>query len=195
MKLLLLSFIKDRRVWVVLVIIALLYVAYSAHASVIFDKGKLTGIVEQTAIFEEEKRIMREAYDEEIRRLNKLKVDVESKLQAKLDATNKRLETRLEEVNREAETTIANLRNRNLRLSIELRDTAANAATTELAAATASRNGARRAELSENAAEFLIGFAARADRVAERLQTCQSTINEYHEAVNEYNRKYITYEF
>lgn len=131
-------------------------------------------------------------YDTEVARLAELVATTEQTLADKLAEIERSAKQELLEVLDEKETTIAKLRTGNLRLSVELRRSAAASATTELAGSTALRHATYRAELSEAASEFFIGFAADADDAAVRLGQCQQTIRTYLETVADYNAKHTS---
>lgn len=77
---------------------------------------------------------------------------------------------------RRTDAVIADLRNRNLRLSIGATCASSGNAAATTAASTGSSDGATRAELSDTAAEFLIGEANRADAVVAQLTACQAVV-------------------
>lgn len=190
-----LMFLKDPKIIIILVVIAV--VAYSAKATVdnIQEASYNAGVAAERAVWVAKEEKEKLAYETEVNRLKQLVLDTETSLKNKLAEVETKGKDKLQEVINEKDTTIANLRSGNLRLSIELRNTSAEAATTELAGATAVRYATYRAELSETASEFLITFGADADRAAVSLGVCQETIRTYRETVEEYNRKYSTYVF
>lgn len=190
-----LAFLKDPKILIIIVVLGV--VAYSAKATVenIQDASFSAGQAAERAVWIDKERKERLAYDAELKRLTELVNTTEAELEAKLVAIEENAKEELAEVLNEQKVTIAKLRTGNLRLSIDLRHTAAQAATAELAGATAVRHATYRAELSEAASEFLIGLAADADRTAVMLTQCQTTVTTYLEAVEEYNRKYSTYTF
>lgn len=191
----LVSFIKDPRVIIIAATLAL--VTYSVKATVdnIQEQSFLAGQLDERNKWTERKEAEDAAREREILRLQQLVSDTESDLTSRLSKIENDLTEKFKGVIDEKDTTIASLRNGNLRLSIELRNKSAEAATTELAGAAAVRYATYRAELSEAASEFLITYAADADAAATALGSCQDTIRLYREKVAEYNSKYATYSF
>lgn len=80
----------------------------------------------------------------------------------------------IRKVNNEASNTIAALKRDNVRLSVSIKNNS-NRACTE-GTSTSLDNGETRAELSEEAFEFLAGEASRADRAVVQLSACQKII-------------------
>jgi prophage endopeptidase len=71
---------------------------------------------------------------------------------------------------------IADLRARAVRLSIPARCPAPRGGAGDAAASAGGRDGAARAELSDEAAQFLVGEASRADAIVHQLTACQAVV-------------------
>ncbi|MDH0048595.1 lysis system i-spanin subunit Rz [Comamonas terrigena] len=87
----------------------------------------------------------------------------------------------LKDARTEKDRVIADLRARNLRLRIPVVTTASAAcrgggAGSEAGPSTGQRDGEATAELSDAAAEFLVGLASEADDVARQLSACQAVV-------------------
>lgn len=189
------AFLRDPKILILLIVIGV--VAYSAKATVdnIQEASFNAGVASERQVWEKKREEEIAAYNEEVRRLTELVISTQVELSSKLAKLEEDSQKKLKGVIDEKDAIITKLRSGNLRLSIELRDAAAEAATTELAGATAVRHATYRAELSRASSEFLITFAADADIAATALGTCQETIRLYRRTVEEYNQKYLSYSF
>jgi hypothetical protein len=126
-------------------------------------------IAEQTAkrLAEEQKRVR----------------EIESKARAELDVIRKQYETRIKEGEDEKRRVLADLRDARRRLSIPAKCPEARRAPEGGASpAAAGGHAAERAELSPEAAEFLVGLASEADEVVRQLQAAQEVIRSYQKA-------------
>lgn len=184
------GFLKNPKVVLAIVLLGLLsYLAKSGIDSV-KETAYLKGVLATDLKWNELMLKQKKAYDLEIVRLNDLARETEAELNSKLVRLESDVKKQFQGALNEKDNLIDKLRSGNLRLSIDLRRTASNAATSDLAAATALRNATYRAELSEEASEFLITYAADADRAAIALGACQETIVSYINAVQDHNQKY-----
>lgn len=111
------------------------------------------------------------------------------KAKQKSTVINETVNKDLEKQNDKTEAIIADLRNDNKRLSINVKRLSAAKATAELAAGVATDHATSRVELSRESSEFLVRLAGRADETAVRLKGCQAHIRLLEETVSEYNAK------
>ena len=91
------------------------------------------------------------------------------------------------DVDQETNDTLDAVSDGTLRLSVQIRDLEARAATAEIASATAGRFHARRAELHEKTARDLIRLTGDANTTAVRLGECQAYLKEVGYVVERYN--------
>lgn len=150
------------------------YAAGYADASTKFLQAQ----VEQNAEFEKQ----RVKLEHQVQELQKA---VNEKSKVINETTHKDLEVQ----DAKTESIIADLRADNKRLSISVKRLSAAKATAELAAGVAGDYATSRAELSNEASEFLVRLAGDADRTAIRLQGCQAQLKLNQQAVAEYNAK------
>lgn len=175
--------------WYLIVVLGVAAVGWH-HLEKVKQEAFKEGYAKSQSEYAEIELRKQQAYELEVERLTDLVNKTQAELASKLSDIEKATQTKLQDVIDEKETTIDKLRRGNLRLSIDLRDTTAQAATAELAGSTAVRYATYRAELSEASSEFLIGLAADADDTAVRLGQCQQTVRTYLESVAKYNSTY-----
>lgn len=97
----------------------------------------------------------------------------------------------LKETKNETDSLINDLRNDNLRLSIELKNPRPTPRTCDAGTDSSTigvHHGTTRAELSETASGFLISLTGEADERVHQLSACQDTLEGYVEQSKQYNR-------
>lgn len=82
----------------------------------------------------------------------------------------------LQDEKAKADRVVSDLRAGNKRLRIAVADSACGSETGGTASGSGGRDGGTRAELSGEAAEFLVGLASEADQVVRQLQACQEIV-------------------
>lgn len=159
----------------------------------LYDAGKTEGqkdcADDRIAQLEAINKQYRDAQDE-ILRLQKERDDARLALANKEQDIVKEAEEQIDEVRNNQTTVVDNLRRTIDGMSVDLRDAKAEAATSRLAADTVASYARDQARLSESAVRFFVGEAGRADQTAIVLGSCQRVLEERQKAITEYNTKY-----
>jgi prophage endopeptidase len=94
----------------------------------------------------------------------------------KLASISATYQEEIKNVKDKAARVISDVRSNAIKLRIPVTETACRSEASTTPASPERRDGETRAELSDEAAEFLIGLASEADEIVKQLQACQSVV-------------------
>lgn len=155
----------------------LLWSAFYTHGEQQYQAGRQDGL---NAWLKRDNDALRQA-NQRISTLEQEARDQERAHGQAMDAIAVQHQKDLKDARTEQDRVIADLRARNLRLRVPVVTTASAAcrgggAGIEAGPGTGQRDGEATAELSDAAAEFLVGLASEADDVARQLSACQAVV-------------------
>ena len=155
-------------------IIKLVIIISIIIASIFWHNNKIDIAVNNT------KAQYADKYNADVLRLHQLRVQSETELEAALNKSKETKDAEIKAITRRYNSTIASLYNRPTRDNSS--DNSKDTSHTE------STKGATGKELYRNDAEFLVGFAADAERLKIELSQCYIQYDEVKETINNYNR-------
>jgi hypothetical protein len=155
--------------WVLLII--------AAVAIGLYGWGRHDGAAITSAAWERREAGINAKTAERIQGLNALNRQLEQLHAQDLARISAAYQDQLRKHDNEKDRALAALRARTLQLSIPARCPAGGSGSSEAPAGAGGRDAAARAELSPEAAGFLIGEATRADKIVDQLTACQAIVN------------------